>query len=128
MKNKIRTALAPWLSVRDSQAAVEFYKAAFGAVETYHLEGEGGSVISRLSIEGVEFWVSEGGPAPEGDETLGGHTIRMILTVPDPEYYFSRALQAGGREIFPVGVDHGWKLGRLVDPFGLHWEIGHPTE
>jgi PhnB protein len=48
----------------------------------------------------------------------------MILTVPDPDTLFLRALKAGATEVFPVGEEHGWRLGRLVDPFGLHWEIG----
>lgn len=25
-----------------------------------------------------------------------------------------------------IGEGHGWRLGRFADPFGLHWEIGHP--
>jgi len=45
--------------------------------------------------------------------------------VEEPEAFFEKALNAGAKEIFPVGEEHGWKLGRLVDPFGLHWEIGH---
>ena len=59
---------------------------------------------------------------------MGGGPIRMILTVANPEQIFAQALAAGATEIFPVGVEHGWKLGRLVDPFGLHWEIGHPVD
>jgi len=50
----------------------------------------------------------------------------MILVVTDPHPVFDKALQAGAREVFPIGEDHGWRLGRLVDPFALHWEIGHP--
>jgi PhnB protein len=50
----------------------------------------------------------------------------MILTVADPDAVFMRAITAGASEIFPVGEGHGWRLGRLVDPFGLHWEIGRP--
>jgi PhnB protein len=50
----------------------------------------------------------------------------MILTVADPDAVFGRSLRAGATEVFPVGEGHGWRLGRLVDPFGLHWEIGHP--
>jgi len=50
----------------------------------------------------------------------------MILTVGDPETVFAHALAAGASEIFPVGEAHSWRLGRLVDPCGLHWEIGHP--
>ena len=50
----------------------------------------------------------------------------MILTVADPDLLFARALEAGASLVYPVGEQHGWKLGRLVDPFGHHWEIGHP--
>ena len=38
----------------------------------------------------------------------------------------SRTLAAGAAEVVPVGEAHGWRLGRLVDPFGHHWEIGRP--
>ena len=52
----------------------------------------------------------------------------MILTVPDPDAAFDRAVAAGAQEVFPVGEGHGWRLGRLVDPFGHHWEIGRPLD
>jgi PhnB protein len=64
--------------------------------------------------------------ATSAPESLGGGSVRMILTVVDPDAVFARALMAGASEIFPVGEDHGWRLGRVVDPFGLHWEIGRP--
>jgi PhnB protein len=50
----------------------------------------------------------------------------MILTVPDPDAMVERAKAAGAREIVAVKEDYGWRLGRVVDPFGHHWEIGHP--
>jgi PhnB protein len=59
-------------------------------------------------------------------ESLGGGTVRMILTVPDPDSMFAQALSAGATSIVPVKEDYGWRLGRVVDPFGHHWEIGHP--
>ena len=59
-------------------------------------------------------------------ESLGGASARMILTVTDPDFLFSQVLKAGASEIFPVGEEHGWRLGRLVDPYGHHWEIGRP--
>jgi PhnB protein len=49
----------------------------------------------------------------------------MILTVRDPDA-FAKALASGAREGFPVEEAHGWRLGRVVDPFGHHWEIGRP--
>lgn len=120
-------SISPWFSVKDAEKAVIFYKSAFGATETYRLETPDGTVV-RLSVNGPEFWVSGGHNSSNEAEIrhLGGDSVRMVLTVPDPEVCYDRAIKAGARQIFPVGEDHGWKLGRLEDPFGLHWEIGHP--
>ena len=126
--SSFKTSIAPWLSVRDGARALGFYKSAFGATETYHLDGPGGSVIVRLSVEGAEFWVSgdSAGETNTSPEPVGGGSVRIILTVPDPDAVFAQALKAGASAVFPVGEEHGWRLGRLVDPFGLHWEIGRP--
>ena len=118
--------LAPMLSVRSGSRAVEFYKSAFGASEMYRVEDPEGAVVSQLSIDGAEFWLSDESPAHGNfsPETLGGGTVRMILTVADPDAMVAKALAAGAREVFAVGEAHGWRLGRVVDPFGHHWEIG----
>jgi PhnB protein len=110
-------SIAPWLTVRDGARAVEFYKSAFEATEVYRFEDPSGGLVVRLSVAGAEFWISA--------EPVGGGSVRMILTVADPDGVFAQALAAGASEVFPVGEGHGWRLGRLVDPFGLHWEIGH---
>jgi PhnB protein len=116
------------LSVRNGARAVEFYKSAFGAIEVYRVEDPGGSVVSRLSIGGAEFWLSDESPEHGNfsPESLGGGSARMILTVPDPDAMFAKALAAGAQEVFAVEEAYGWRLGRVVDPFGHHWEIGHP--
>jgi PhnB protein len=120
--------LAPWLTVGDGVRAVEFYRAALGAVEVYRLDDPGGGVVSRLSVGGAEFWLSGESPQPNppAPRAPADGPIRLILTVPDPDALFAQALAAGATEVFPVGEDHGWRLGRLVDPFGHHWEIGRP--
>jgi PhnB protein len=123
-KISIRTTIAPWLTVLNGGEAVSFYKTAFDAVETYRLETPDGLIV-RLSVNGAEFWVSGGSEDVAKVQPLGGSSIRMILTVDDPDTFFARALKAGASEVFPVGEEHGWRLGRLVDPFGLHWEIGY---
>jgi len=122
-------SLAPWLSVRGSARAVQFYKSAFGAVEVFRLDGPDGGVVSRLSIDGAEFWLSDeasehGNFSPE---TLKGATVRLILTVADPDAVFAQAVAAGATPVYPVSEEHGWRLGRVVDPFGHHWEIGRAT-
>jgi len=120
----IQTSIVPWLSVRSTKKAVEFYKSAFGASETYRLEDPDGNAVVKLSVNGAEFWLSDSPSDDSTPENVGGGSIRMILTVADPDTFFAHALRAGVTEIFPVGEEHGWRLGRLVDPFGLHWEIG----
>ena len=124
----IAWGIAPMLSVRRGAQAVEFYKAAFGATEVFRVEAPDGAVVSRLSVEGAEFWVSDESPehANFSPESLGGGTVRMILTVPDPDATFAQALAAGATQIVAVENNYGWRLGRLVDPYGHHWEIGHP--
>ena len=123
----IKTSIAPWLSVRNCAKAVDFYKSAFGAIEVYRLESPDGGLVVRLSVDGAEFWLS--GESPDNDitspESVGGGSVRMILTVANPDALFAQALEAGASQVFPVGEEYGWRLGRLVDPFGLHWEIGH---
>jgi PhnB protein len=121
-------SIAPWLSVRKSAEAVEFYKAAFGAVEVFRLEDEGGGVIARLSAEGAEFWVADESPEHfnYSPESLGGSTVRVIFTVADPDAVFERAVTAGATQVYAVSDDHGWRIGRVADPYGHHWEIGRP--
>src|SRR5579864_6911024 len=119
-------SIAPWLSVRNSAEAVDFYKSAFGATEVFRLDGPGGSVVARLSVGGAEFWLGDESPEHGNfsPETLGGGSVRMILTVSDPDAVFAQALTAGASQVSPVSEGHGWRVGRVVDPYGHHWEIG----
>jgi PhnB protein len=124
-------SLAPMLSVRRGAAAVEFYKAAFAANEVFRIESPDGAVVARLSVHGGEFWVADESPEYQNfsPESLGGATTRMVLTVPDPDAVFTRAVSAGARAVSPVSdKEYGWRVGRVADPFGHHWEIGRPLE
>src|SRR5437879_13817167 len=86
------------LSVRNGRAAVDFYKAAFGAVEVYrfggtdHLE----EVVAQLAVGNALFWVEDESP-PHGNfspETVGGATARMLLVVDAPPAVLERAVSA----------------------------------
>jgi len=127
--NETRPSLAPMLSVRNGARAVEFYKAAFGAQELFKIEAPDGAVVAQLSVGASDFWVSDESPEHFNfsPQTLGGGTVRMVMVVDDPDAVFAQAVAAGATTLWPVqDQPYGWRVGRVADPFGHHWEIGKP--
>jgi len=118
------------LSVRNGRAAVDFYKAAFGAAEVYRFGGtdDHEEVVAQLAVGNSLFWVEDESPRHGNfsPETVGGATVRMLLIVDDPKAVLEQAVTAGASQVSPVGDEHGWQLGRIDDPFGHRWEIGKP--
>jgi PhnB protein len=126
---EVKTSIAPMLSVRNGQKAVEFYQKALGAEIIFRLDNEG-AVVARLAVQGAEFWVADESPEHKNfsPETLGGGTVRMVTIVENPDAAFDRAVKAGARVVVPMRDEYGWRLGRVVDPYGHHWEIGKPDK
>lgn len=124
----MNATLSPMLSVRRGAQAVAFYQAAFGADVLFRIDDDSGAVVAQLSVAGAEFWVADESPdhANYSPESLGGSTTRMVLVVEDPASVFGRAVAAGAIEVWPVDERNGWLIGRVVDPYGHHWEIGRP--
>jgi PhnB protein len=121
-------SIEPQLWIDQASAAVTFYATAFGA-EVLHRVGDGDDIVVQLAVGDARFWVtaadaSSGRLSPPA---IGGTTGRTLLIVDDPGAMVTRALAAGAREAAAVGEEHGWLLGRIVDPFGHEWEIGRPT-
>ena len=122
------TKISAMLSVRNGASAVDFYQAAFGAKVLFRLD-DGGAVVAQLAVGNAEFWLADESPEHFNfsPETLSGSTARMILVVNDPDSIFEQGLAAGAKAVWPVADQpYHWRLGRLVDPFGHHWEIGKP--
>jgi len=116
------TNIAPWLAVRDAQRAADFYKAAFGAVEVYRLDGDEGTIaVAQLSIEGSVFWIQD--DADASPERRGRGLVRMILSIDDPDTIFDRAVAAGAAVVAPMHEEYGWRTGRVTDPVGHDWEM-----
>src|SRR5271154_216985 len=121
-----KTTIAPLLSVRNGAGAVEFYETAFGATVLLRVDDPDGAVVAQLSVGGAEFWLADESPEHQNfsPETLGGGTVRMVMVVDDPDAVCAKAVAAGAKEVWAVDERYGWRLGRIVDPFGHHWEIG----
>lgn len=120
--------LSPNLFLRRGAEALEFYKAAFGAEELHVVRNEAGEVVANLKVGASEFWISDESPrhGNVSPAKLGGTTVRLILTVPDPAAVLDRAVAVGATLTVPLHSAHGWVLGEIIDPYGYRWEIGKP--
>jgi PhnB protein len=124
---RLATTIAPNLVVADGLRAIAFYSAAFGAVVLHRVGDDAG--VAQLAIDGAEFWLAAGEDAELARFTpgsLGGRSVGMILTVPDPRAVWDRAVAAGATPNAPVTEGHGWLIGSVIDPFGHFWEIARP--
>src|SRR5882724_7586993 len=128
------TQISPMLAVVDGNAAIKFYKAAFGATVLWSLGDD--HVVAGLSINGANFFLAQESP-PHGTRSpasAGFTTVRIELFVDDPIAVHRRALAAGAIERNPVqehthatAGPHPIKRmlqGALVDPFGHMWLVG----
>ena len=121
------TSIEPELWIDRAAAAVAFYQAAFGAT-VQHQVGDGDDIVDQLTIGDAAFWVSAGGAdGPRfSPRAIGGATGRTLLVTDDPDAMFGQAVAAGARPAAEMADEHGWRLGRIIDPFGHEWEIGRP--
>jgi len=122
------TGIEPELWVDGAEAAVSFYEAAFGA-RTLHKVGDGDDIVAQLELGNARFWVAAAS-AEMGrlsPAAIGGRTSRTLLVVDEPDALVVRAVGAGATQTAPVDEEHGWRVGRITDPFGHEWEIGRPV-
>ena len=119
--------IQPELWVDRPASAVAFYEAAFGA-RVLHRVGKGEDIVAQLAVGEAAFWIGSADPAMErlDPRAAKGRTSRTLLVVDDPEAVVARAVAAGAELTSPVADEHGWRLGRIVDPHGHEWEIGTP--
>jgi PhnB protein len=80
-------------------------------------------VNSETLGDGIAFLTKRLSP-----HSIDGATSRTLLVVEDPDSVMRQAVAARATESSPVQNEHGWRLGRIVDPFGHQWEIGIPLE
>jgi PhnB protein len=124
--------VTPYLAIKNAVKALEFYKRAFGATESYklllpdgrlgHAEIRLGDSVVMLADEFPEY----GGKAPE---TLGGSPVSIHLYVEDVDGFVKRALAAGAKERKPVMDQfYGDRSGQLEDPFGHLWWVATHKE
>jgi PhnB protein len=121
------TNIQPELWVDTPREALTFYETAFGAT-VLHCVGEGDDIVAQLAVDDAAFWIAPSSATMKrlSPRAIDGATSRTLLVVDDPDRVVRQAIAAGATESSPVSNEHGWRLGRIVDPFGHEWEIGRP--
>src|SRR5919201_2806321 len=122
------TSIHPELWVDTPREAVTFYEAAFGA-NVLHQVGDGDDIVAQLTVGEAAFWVAGTSTTMKrlSPRSIDGTTSRTLLVVEDPDGIVRQAVAAGATESSGVSNEHGWRLGRIIDPFGHEWEIGTPV-
>ena len=127
----VHTSASPRLTFKDAAKAIEFYKQAFGAKETFRFELETGIPHAEIMIGDSVIMLTE--EWPEGGrfspETLGNSPVMMSLYVPDVDKFFAHAIGAGAKTVIPVADQfYGHREGTLQDPFGYLWGVSTVKE
>jgi PhnB protein len=125
--------LSPYLSVRDAAQAIDFYKAAFGAVERFRLtDKKSGKVVhAELLIQGSLIMLAEENPqwGNKSPGTLGGTPVTFSLIVKNADTAFDRAVAAGATVLMPLADQfYGFRSCSVSDPFGHQWMLQHEIE
>lgn len=121
------TTIRPFLTVNDGAKAVDFYVAAFGAIEKKRFEMPGNKLSSVIEIETAQFYVADEEPengnfSPQENSIC---SVRIILQTKNADKLFAQAIAFGAVEICPMTTEDAWRIGKLQDPFGHVWEIGY---
>lgn len=125
-------AATPYLSVDGAARAIEFYKQAFGAVETMRMDGPGGRIMhAEVTIGAAPIMLADEFPEMgfRSPEALGGSPVQLYVYVEDVDALAERAAAAGATVLRPVGDQfYGDRTVQLKDPFGHLWSFATHIE
>ena len=127
MAEKTSTTITPFLTVSNGKKAVDFYVAAFGAIENVRHKLSDDKIIAEISIEGAGFYVGDEEPeygnlSPHQNSSS---PVRIILQTTNADTLFAKAIASGATQICPMTTEDIWRIGKLKDPFGHIWELGY---
>lgn len=120
------TTLTPYLVVDRASEAIDFYERAFGAEQTFRLNGEDGRVMhAELRIGDSMIMMAEkadGFTFMQTADDVGGSPVQLYLYLPDADATFQQALLCGAEVVMPLEIhDDGDTRGGVRDPFGFLW-------
>lgn len=125
-------SVTAYLTCNDCNAALAFYKAAFGATEILRLEAPDGKIghaelkIGNSPVMFADEVEEAGNQCPL---TIGGSPVSMMIYCEDCDAMFAQAIAAGATEVRPIEDQfYGDRSGTLKDPYGHTWTISTHKE
>jgi PhnB protein len=124
--------VTPHIVVSDVAKAIEFYKKAFGAVQTVRMDGPGGMVLhAEVKIGNSAVMIAQENPewGSKGPSTLGGSPVGLFIYGPDVDAAYKQAIDAGAKSVMePADQFWGDRYCKVEDPFGHDWALGTHVE
>jgi uncharacterized glyoxalase superfamily protein PhnB len=120
-------SVTPHLVCDGAAAAIDFYKAAFGATEVGRMAGPDGRLMhAQIRIGDSAVMLVDESPkfGMLGPKALKGTPVTIHLYVPDADEFVAGATAAGAKVVMPL-ADMFWgdRYGLLEDPFGHRWSV-----
>ena len=124
--------VAPYLSVHDAQAAIDFYSTVFGATERVRLAAPEGKIgHAELQLGDSVIMLADEFPDlnVRGPKAIGGTPVTLNVYVEDVDDVVERAVAAGAIALRPVEDQfYGDRSGQFEDPFGHRWNVATHVE
>jgi PhnB protein len=127
-------SVSPYLIIRNAEAAISFYRKAFGAREIGRIAMPDGKIgHAELQIGNSRIMLADEFPewGHKGPQTLGGTPVGLCIFVENVDQMFRQALDAGAKVDGHMEVKdqfYGDRSGTLIDPFGHKWTIATHVE
>ena len=125
-------SLTPYLVISGAADAIEFYKKAFGAIETIRMPGPGGRIMhAEVKIGNSMLMLSDENPERGymSPKSRGGATSSVMLYTDDVDAVFKKAVAAGAKtDTPPTDMFWGDRMANITDPYGHSWAIATHKE
>lgn len=124
--------LTPYISVHDGAAALDWYTAAFGAVELVRYVGDDGRLgHAEFTINGARVMLSDAYPemGVVAANSYDGSSCALHVEVPDCDAIYARAMEHGATSAAePADQPHGARSATIFDPFGHRWMLSQQVK
>jgi PhnB protein len=116
--------VTPYLICKNAEAAIDFYKRAFGAEEILRIGQPGMVGHAEMRIGKAIFMLADEFPTMDtlGPQSIGGTPVSLYIYVEDVDGFTEKAIAEGLKVLKPVGDQfYGDRSGHFEDPFGHRW-------